>query len=205
MEFPGQGPQHQLSSDDWSQVSRLFENVRKDLLGWLKEHRKRFGSEIFSTLESRIRELKLARMPAMVQPDIAWRGVGVLTQDAGGAPMLELGSGFVKLLETQPERAKFELTRLAAQAWEPCGLLAKAQPSKDKSVEQPWGAFLRCMKIDTAQACGSGQFSEAGWAVSTALAYQVSKPDCRIAAFSDPGFDECPKKFLAPLTLMSSN
>jgi hypothetical protein len=196
-EFAGAGPTRKFSEEEWTRFTTLFYGAKGDLIHWLKKNQKRFPVQTADAMEARLRTVKLAQLNQVTQPDIPWRGTGVLTQDGTGAPTVEVGPGFAELMSRRPERARFEMMRLLAQTWSPCTMARKEVP-------QPWSAFLRCMKIDEAQSCPINSYSEGGWAVSTAIAQEISHPGCRVPAFAEPEQAECAKKFLLPLTLVSS-
>ena len=60
-----------------------------------------------------------------------------------------------------------------------------------KEITQPWTGFLKCMKIEEGTSCPVNSYSEGGWAVSTALAFAVQPPGCKLAAFEDSSGAAC--------------
>ena len=139
-------------------------------------------------MEKHIQEVKLQRPPVADEPDLAWRGVAVLGKDLDGEPMIRMGNGFLKLLVREPERGKFELARLAAQTWAPCEFQSGDQKAQSA---MPWGALVKCLGVQEPNACGPGTYSEAGWAVSTVLAYKVANPGCKIPALAESSVAAC--------------
>src|SRR5207302_109642 len=91
-------------------------------LSWLEKHRGQFPKEVAELMESDARELRLQRPPTPDYPDLAFRGIGIWTRPSGERPIIKLGSGFAKLVDHHPVRARFELARLIAQTWSPCEL-----------------------------------------------------------------------------------
>jgi hypothetical protein len=138
-------------------------------------------------MEKRVNELKIQRPPVLEEPDLAWRGIGVYASGGeSGEPIIRVGGGFVKLALAYPDRAKFELARLVAQAWAPCEL-------KRISPVAAWKPLLDCMNMKDAQTCGEGTFSEEGWAVSTTLANAVMAPGCELPVLKNPELAKCMK------------
>lgn len=197
LEYPGQGSAAApLAQAQWDQIHKAFQDARGELLSWLRTNKKRFDSDTSKFLEEKLRNVKLLQPKKDDSPDLAWRGITMLGQAKDGNFQVEVGGGFYKLLANHPGRARFEMARTLAKAWSPCEMARLKAP-------QPWDAFLRCMKMDEKQQCGEGAYTEAGWAVATAIAREVAPPGCKIPAFSDKEASECTKRFLLPLTLIS--
>ncbi len=176
-EYFGKGESHPSPGHaDWDQIMKAFRSAKADLGKFLIRHRWNMTDATREALEVRVRELRIQRPPTLEEPDLAWRGIGTLTRDQEGKPLVRLGAGFPKLFKERPARARFELARLVAQVWSPCELAAA-------KVESPWNPLLQCLKLGSALGCGAGQYSEAAWAVSTVVARQVASPGCEIPAF----------------------
>jgi hypothetical protein len=194
VEYPAEG---RIGAADRRHLQASLNDAKEDLLAWVEHHHVKFPTGTYETLRNQIRALRLGEPGPGEDPDLGYRGIGVWTRDAKG-PVVRLGPGFVTLLKKDPERARFELIRLAAQGWAPCELLRLGAP-------EPWSAYLRCMGIqETETGCGVGDYSEAGWAVSSAVASVLAKPGrvgCTIPAFADEAHAECPKNFLLPLSI----
>jgi hypothetical protein len=181
-----------MPNQAWTRVQELFFDARQALLAWLSDHRSKLPPQTFEFMQARIRASKLQRAPAG-DPDLAWRGIVIATTDALGDPVVKLGSGFFTLVFKDTKRARFELTRVLAHAWAPCELTAR-------KLAQPWDAYLRCMGFHAeGLGCGAGEYSEAGWAVSSAIASTVASPGCELPAFNDSVHQDCPQSFLLPL------
>ena len=188
IEFRGMSPEKiKIEPKKWAHIMNAFHWSKAQLLVWLKKQGKNIKPEILSWMEKQVKTLKIQRPPSLDEPDLSWRGIGALTYDEKGVALIRLGGGFLSLMEQKPDRAKFELTRLLAQAWEPCTFQGK----------QPWSEMLACFHIQDSQACQEGSYSEAGWAVSTVLAHLVSFPGCTVPAFKNPEFAACLEKFSA--------
>jgi hypothetical protein len=196
VEYPGKG---KFAPGDRGVLSRALTGAKEDLIAWVERHRIKFPTSTYETLMGQIRSLRLGEPSVAEDPDLAVRGIGVWTRDSKG-PVVRLGPGFLILMKKDPERARFELIRLAAQGWAPCELTRLGAPG-------PWSAYLRCMGIqESEKGCGIGDYSEAGWAVSSAVASVLVKPGrlgCTLPAFSDSSHAECPRNFLLPLSLSS--
>ena len=184
-EFRGDGPTlTNVSQDEWAIVMDQFHSVKKGLSGWLVKNKSKFSAKTYALMDKQIQDVKLQRPPAPDEPDLAWRGVAVMGKDLEGEPMIRMGNGFLKLMVRQPERGRFELARVVAQAWAPCEV-QKAEGGA------PWAPLLKCLGVDEANGCAAGTYSEAGWAVSTVLAYKVANPGCAIPALADANAAAC--------------
>jgi hypothetical protein len=186
IEYRGAGPsQTRVTKAEWAKVMEQFHGAKTDLLGWLEKNRKHMPEAAAAQMERQVRELKVQRPPAVDEPDLAWRGIGIYTQGGEHDPLVKLGGGFMSLVRKSPRRARFEMVRLVAHAWAPCELARVA------SVEGAWNPLLKCLGVDDGHSCGSGTFSEAGWAVSTSFASQLAAPGCLPLAFKDPATAQC--------------
>ncbi len=195
IEYRGDGPEHtKITKDEWGKVMTAFHGAKGELLTWLRKHKRELPDRTAKLMEKQVRELRIQRPPAVEEPDLTWRGIGVWTQDVAGAPMLRVGSGFVKLVNKQAARGKFEMTRLVAQAWAPCEL-------QRVDAGAPWDPLLKCLNINEERACAAGTYSEGGWAVSSAIATKLANPGCAVPAFADASMAACLKKFPLPLSL----
>jgi len=199
-EFRGQGVgDSPLSPHVWGQIKPLYDRAKKDLLAWLKSQASGMDPGTHSKLSSLLEGVKIYRPGTGESSELAWRGIGVFTYDAKNRATIRLGGGFVPLALHHPKRAKFELTRLLAQAWAPCEL-------KRAGVEgNPFGPTLSCLDVSDANACAEGSLSESGWAVSSALAFQLNPPGCKISGFDDAKGSSCfPIKVQAPVRSVAS-
>ncbi|HUP55958.1 MAG TPA: hypothetical protein VM598_00795 [Bdellovibrionota bacterium] len=185
VEYRGSGPQAgRITTEQWKKVMTQFHGAKRDLLGWLEAHRADFPKEVAAHMEDDVRELRLQRPPTPDFPDMAFRGIGLWTRPAGERPIIKLGGGFAKLVEKHPTRAKFELSRLIAQTWAPCEL-KRSPVAKQLPSDGPWAKLMSCLSVQEDQSsCAPGGFSEAGWAVSSAVAAVASAPGCTVPAFS---------------------
>jgi hypothetical protein len=178
-----------LNTGQVAELQSAFQSAKHDLITWLATHRGELPKGTFNALEIQVRGLRWEAPANDRDPDLRWRGIGVWGRDPQGDPMLRLGPGFATLLKQDPERARFELIRLAAMGWAPCEL-------GRRSVSAPWGAYLKCMGItEKEQGCGVGNYSEAGWAVSSAVASTLATPNrvgCTVPAFAKPATAGCP-------------
>jgi hypothetical protein len=189
VEFLGEGPAVAVSAQDWDRVLGQYAEVKKNLLDWLQHNKKSFSDKAVAFMEKQILNLKLEKASSAREPDLAWRGIGVLEHENKDT-VIRLGSGFAKLANQQPARAKFELARLLAQSIAPC----EARRSGDSEV---WGSLLKCLQVTEVRACSPGSYSEGGWAVSSTLAAIISPPGCVLPAFKSPEAAGCLKQFPA--------
>jgi hypothetical protein len=194
VEYPSDG---RVTTADHQAFQRLLSGAKDVLMGWIQHHKAKFPATTYEALRNQIRSLRLGEPGPSQDPDITHRGIGVWTKDKSG-PIVRVGPGFATLLKKNPERARFEMIRLAAQGWSPCEL-------QKLGAAEPWSAYLRCMGIpDSETGCGAGDYSEAGWAVSSAVASVLAKPSkmgCTLPAFADDSHAECPRNFLLPLVI----
>ena len=194
-ELFGAGPKTEVPTPaQWQKVMKIFHAAKIGLLAWTLENRWRIRDHALTFMEKRVQDIRLQRPPTLEEPDLSYRGVGVLSDDAEGVPLIRLGSGFTRLVESSPTRAKFELTRLIAQTWAPCEL-------EKSKIEQPWPLLLSCLGLPVNPECGAGSYSEAGWAVSSVVAVRVSPPGCELPALLEPGRLICANKLPLPLTV----
>lgn len=195
IEYRGDGLKFaKVDPQDWAQVEASFKGAQAGLIAWLNSHRKEFHDNTLATMENQVKSLNVELASAKNDPDLSWRGVGVYTRAQGGAPVLRLGQGFVKLVLKDPSRAKFEMTRLVAQAWAPCEILRAGG-------QDAWSPLLKCLDLKDESACTNGSYSEAGWAVSSVLATLVAPTSCWVAGLKDDRAVACLKKLPLPLTL----
>jgi len=185
------GPEDgKITNDQWKKTMVQFHSAKKDLLGWLEEHKGMMPKEVFDHMEAEVRELRLQRPPTPDFPDLAFRGIGLWTRPAGERPIIKLGPGFGKLVEKQPARARFELSRLIAQTWAPCEL-QRSPVALHVPAGGTWGEMLSCLSVKDENACQPGSFSEAGWAVSSAIASIASPPGCTVPGFAEGAGSGC--------------
>lgn len=193
IEYRGEGMTGtQITPKEWAKVVDQFLEVKKDLGDWLGKNRKNFPEKVALTMERRLRQVRLQKPPVAEEPDLAWRGIGVFAKDQNDNPIVRLSPGFVKLVTKQPTRSRFELARLIAQSWAPCEL-ARFE------AQEAWQPMLSCLNVKEGNACGTGSYSEGGWAVSTAIATIVAPPGCTVPAFAQPEYAQCVKKVPFPL------
>ncbi len=200
LEFGGADPQVlKMSASERQELTKLFEQSKDKVLSWLNDHSKKLGALAVQTMRKKIQSIELRLAPSWEEPDLSWRGIGALSWTKKDEhAVLEIGGGFPKLLQQHPERARFEMVRLVSQAWDPCRL-------QSKEVSQPWSGFLQCMKISETTGCATGGYSEAGWAVSTAVAQKLSQPGCKLPAFENPSDAQCVDRFLLPLNKVAGS
>jgi hypothetical protein len=184
-----------VSNEEWTQVMTLFHQSKADLQSWLVSHNTELPGGLVKWMSEQVDNAKLQRPPLAEEPDLNWRGIGVVAhlgdtaENAG--PLLRVGGGFVKMAVTEPQRAHFELTRLLAQSWSPCDMPTGARTA--------WQPLLKCMGLkeqewDTQKACTTGSHSEAGWAVASAVAAKASPPGCVLPAFQNAAAFQCVTK-----------
>lgn len=186
VELPGDGPSEAIADKDWEKAEQEFAEAKKGLQAWLDKNRIAFSIEAYTAMQKRLEGVKLQKASAENEPDLTWRGIATYGTAGDGTSYVRAGSGFLKLFSSQPSRAKFELARVVAQSWAPCELA--------KGAGNPWQPWLTCLNVKEGNACETGSYSEAGWAVSTALAAQVAPPGCTIPAFRAAEQAQCVEK-----------
>jgi hypothetical protein len=195
-EYFGRGESHPApAQEDWDEVMRVFRGIKADYKAFLVKHKWNMPDPVLEAMQERMAGLRIQRPPAKEEPDLAWRGVAVLTRDPEGRPLVRLGAGFPKLVKERRTRARFELARVMAQVWAPCELAAI-------KIESPWDPLLRCMKMNDSQGCAAESYSEAGWAVSSVLARKVAAPGCELPALAGQagaGLAACANEIPLPL------
>ena len=184
-EYKGSGvTEVKVDSKEWGQVMDAFHGAKGDLLAWLEEqvkhHPEALSGDLRKFLETEVREIRVQRPPSPEEPDLAYRGVLVMSEDRDGVPLIRVGSGMLALLKDEPKRARFEFTRVIAQRWAPCALAGSGG-------EKLWSTLMGCsgLQEDWTTACAAGGFSESGWMTSTALAARVTPPGCKVVGVSE--------------------
>jgi hypothetical protein len=190
-EVTGLGPERErVSRADWKEFMALYHESKASLLKWVTLQDGKWTPEQIEKISALIKNQKIQRPPTFEEPDLSWRGVSVLTQDPQENPLLRVGGGFVRLVQTDTRRARFELTRLLAQVVLPCEL-------KAQKVESPWATVSACFGVTEEAKCEAGTYSDLGWAISSAVAREVSPPGCKIPAFAEVKLQECVQTALA--------
>jgi len=190
-EIRGLGPERErVSKADWQSFMALYHEVKADILKWVSLQNGKWTSQQIETVSSLIREQKIQRPPTYEEPDLSWRGVAVVTQDEAEKPLLRVGGGMIRLMQSDRRRARFELTRLLSQVALPCHI-------KSAGVESPWGELSSCFGVKDEPRCEVGSYSDLGWAISTAVAVELSAPGCKIPALNEPKLKQCVSAALA--------
>lgn len=191
-EAPGRG----IASDGWSDVEWMkvqaaFAETQRKILDWFKgqsiKTSGKLDDAIVTIISRQIRGLKIER-PSKDEPDLGWRGIVTYGADASGDSVVRVGGGFAALLAKNPKRAQFEMARVLFHSVNPCEL-------KRLGSAQPWNQLLGCLKVPAQESCGAGQYSEAGWAISSVFAQKIADPGCSIRALAAPKAKECIAKF----------
>ncbi len=190
VELKGSAPSlSAITRDDWNKVIDVFHEAKADLGTWLSHGGGSIPASSRNEMIARMKSVKIQRPPAAEEPDLSWRGIGVLAEVGKGEPLVRVGTGLIRLVNEDRARAKFEISRLLAQSWAPCEL------AKSKLEAQVWNPLLKCLKVAD-ETCGDQSYSEAGWAVSTAVASAVAPLQCVVPAFADAQVASCAKGWL---------
>ena len=190
-----------VSADDWKIQMSAFHAAKRDLLSWIGSYSAGMSPKLAQAMEAQVSELRIQRPPTTENPDLGWRGIGVLMRDSQNQLILRLGGGFPKLTARAPERARFELVRQMAQVWSPCELGSLAGEADSSKF---WKPLLKCLGVDESQACEMGSYSEAGWAVSTAVAAVIAPPKCTVPVFRNLKYRACLEPLKAALAKAAS-
>ena len=166
---------------EWSETISVYQEVKAQLVDWVHAHSKALGKEKVATLESLIRETRVERPPNVDEPDLAYRGMILLTHDQHDVPVLRMGPGFLKMAREHSARARFELARAMVQAWSPC----------DPKIAGIFEKFSSCMGWTPNSQCTGTVSSELAWAVSSWVAAQAVPPGCQIAGLKEHQFVSC--------------
>jgi hypothetical protein len=198
IEYPGNGPVlSNYKKHEWELVLTQFREVKTSLMEWLERNREQLPPRTAALMMQQLERTKIQRPPSLEEPDLTWRGIGVWSQSFKGEPLIRLGGGMIRLAQKHPERARFELARLIAQSWAPCEL------KRLDAQASVWAPLAKCMGVQDSAASGDfscevGSYSEAGWAVSSALAAAVAAPGCALPAFQDAQVAQCVKQIPLP-------
>jgi len=196
-EFPGSVAANiKVSKQQWASIMDQYHDAKAKLLSWLEQHKEAIPERTYAVMENEVKEVRIQRPPTKEEPDLTWRGIGIISRDSQNKPLIRLGGGFLRLAAKEPKWAKFELTRLVAQVWAPCHLA-------DLEVAHPWDGMLNCLDVNE-PGCPVGSYSESGWAVSSAVATKVANPGCTIPAFSSRAARACITNIKFPLTPFST-
>jgi hypothetical protein len=192
VEFPGDGFQKtKITKEEWAKITDQFHEAKRLLHAWLVKNSASFSEKTAALMETQLQDLSISQPPSIEEPDLSWRGIGVWVQDDQGSPVIRLSGGFVKLAMQEPKRSLFELTRLVAQSWAPCEL-------KRVGADPAWAPLLKCLDAFQEQDCNAGSYSEAGWAVSSSLAFELAPPGCILPVFKNSQKSQCLKQIVAP-------
>jgi hypothetical protein len=193
VEYAGTGPDVQsLDPTIWNRFVADYQKVKGDLIAWLQRHSAQFSPEDFARMESEMRETRVMRPQAQIEPDLLVRGVATWSRPAEGTVMegkrpalIQVSDGFLKLYLKDKKRAHFEIARALSHVWSSCEL-GRGKPFA------AWKEYLGCMGLnDEQQECQPGKISESAWASSTALASFVANPGCEIPAFQGDEPQRC--------------
>ena len=178
VEIPGRGPAQALvSKAEWDEFMKLFRGIKEQYAAWLGARVTRKNSKSMGWMIEQMGALKVQRPPTVGEPDLAWRGVAILSNEPSGEPIIRVGDGFLVYLKQSPARAKFELARAMAQVWAPC-TLSHEKKSMDWKL-----AGITELKQDDCEAPG---VSDSAWATSSAMAVQIADPGCSIPGLGSP-------------------
>lgn len=175
-----------LSGLAWNPVVAQFHQAKDLLLKWLKANGSSLSSATVEVMENQIHSLKIVQpSPAMsLEPDLAWRGIGVVVRKSQSSSLLLISPGLIKLFKSNPQRAGFEMLRLVAQSWAPCELLRL-------KVEPVWGPLLKCLGEAEPNNCADPRTLESTWAVSSSLAVLLGSSGCELPVFKDEKKKSC--------------
>jgi hypothetical protein len=192
IEYAGSGPDSlRLDSAVWNRFMADYHRAKEDLVDWLHRNAESFPKAQMARMELEIRETRVMRPQSQVEPDLAWRGIAAWTRPRPGTivenerpALIHVSDGFMKLYQKDRSRARFEITRVLAQAWAPCEMGAGKFTA--------WNGLLQCLGVSAEQVgCTAGVVSEGAWAASTAVAVLVSPPSCDIPAFQGDKYQAC--------------
>jgi hypothetical protein len=192
IEYAGSGTDSlRVNSSVWSRFMADYHRTKDDLVDWLHRNAESFPKAQLARMELEIRETRVMRPQAQVEPDLAWRGIAAWTRPHAGTivenerpALIHVSDGFLKLYQKDRRRARFELTRVLAQAWAPCEMGAGRFAA--------WDGLMQCLGVSAEQmGCTAGTVSEGAWAASTAVAALVSPPSCEIPAFQGEKYRAC--------------
>lgn len=179
-EFRGLGHAAEPGSpiEMWARTQGMFEGSRISVRKWITANQDRLGESTAEAMNAKLDQLRAVLDTREEMPDLAWRGIGVIVKDAEGADVIHLSSGFVRLVAKDPKRARWEIVRLMTQTWSPCEF-------------KVFNELASCLKTDPSMGCEKGGYSEAAWAISTALATTISPPGCEMKVFKQPEMSGC--------------
>jgi len=192
IEYAGSGPDSlRVDSSVWNRFMADYHRAKDDLVDWLHRNAESFPKAQMARMELEIRETRVMRPQAQVEPDLAWRGIAAWTRPRAGTivenerpALIHVSDGFLKLYQKDRARARFEITRVLAQAWAPCEMGAGKFAA--------WDGLMQCLGVSAEQmGCTAGKVSEGAWAASTVVAALVSPPSCEIPAFQGDKYQAC--------------
>jgi hypothetical protein len=192
IEYAGSGPDAlRVEAGVWSRFMADYHQAKEELVEWLHRNAESFPKAQMARMELEIRETRVMRPQSQVEPDLTWRGIAAWTRPRAGTivenerpALIHVSDGFLKLYQKDRSRARFEMTRVLAQAWSPCELAA--------GKFDAWDGLMQCLGVsDEQKGCTAGAVSEEAWAASTAVAALVSPPGCEIPAFQGDKYQAC--------------
>jgi len=193
IEYAGSGPDElKVHPLVWDKFLADYMDAKEQLISWLKSNADSFPKTQLAKMEVEIRETRVMRPQVAVEPDLTWRGIAAWTHPKTGSviegerpAVIHVSDGFLKLYQKNRERARFEMTRVLAQAWAPC----------EMGAGHHWGAWnglMECLGFSAQQMkCSPGVVSEGTWAASTAVATLVAPPGCEVPAFQGEKYHAC--------------
>lgn len=190
-EYLAGGPATVAAMDKkWPALKKQFHKAKADLQSFIATQSGKLKTEEINAFKEKVAELRILRPVTTEEFDLLYRGIGTWVRDQAGRELLRVSPGLIKMVELNPARSQFEITRLVAQALSPCAL-------EKIGATQAWSEFLSCMDLkDISADCKEGGYSEAGWAVSSALAQATTDPQCTVPAFKTDSGAKCFAQFM---------
>lgn len=164
-----------------AEIEKAVLLVKKQILRWFEKVPTFFDRSAFLAMESRVAEARVVWGSTTQEAedgnaDLEFSSGGALIEDPVQGDFVRLGDRFGVMLEENPARAHLELTRLTMLMISPCVL-------KREGYNRAWDRLLVCLLgKTTAELCTKGSEAEAAWAVSTAVAVDLSGASCLLPA-----------------------
>jgi hypothetical protein len=176
-----------LTQKVWTPVVEDFRAAKRRVVEWMKKHPDQFPAERFAVLSEKVLDLQIQRPPSEEEPDLAWRGMVVLSRFPDGKPLLRVGGGFLALHQKYPKRARFELARAVSLLLSPCEM-------KKMEFADTWEKVASCSQGGGSETCEVGSVSNQAWMFASAIAQEAQPPGCKILAVEKSGFLGCLSK-----------
>ena len=114
-----------------------------------------------------------------------WRGLAYWKAPSeGGKPVVQVGYGFMSLLQKDPNWARFEMLRTLSGGIAPCRF-------ENTPNALAWNSSLSCLGKPEVKRCSEGVSQDTSWILSTAVASTLQPLACRFESLDPAKVEKC--------------